>query len=198
MNNGLDLSTLFLFPTITGIVGGVGTVVVTKMLEQKNIFGSRKDFRNFNGVWYGLHLTADPITGKLVYSNHEYKLDVSRSGIIKGLSKDLLTLPPTNWTVRGNVFDGGLALLSQENLETDLYSTELYSFNKFSFDPKNDKASLVGTLNGWDYHSRSKFVAIIILSRTIIREDEFTKMLQGTSTTLYDRSSLKQNISIKP
>ena len=183
-----DLNTLFLFPIITGVIGGILTWLFTKILERQNIFGSKSDFRGFSGVWYGTHLTADPKTGCVTQRNHEYKLNVTRSGIIKGTSKDLITSPPTNWIVRGNVFEGGLALISQETSRTDLYSTELYSFKVFAFDPRIENASLTGTLNGWNYYDRSKFVATIILSRMRIDEKEFTQALNDTSTVLYDKS----------
>jgi hypothetical protein len=99
----MNIIETIIIPTVTGVLGGVGGFLFQRFYESRLSGEGGTDFRQYSGVWRGLHVTADPKTGKPAYSEHLYRLSVDKRGCIKGELSDLIGEPPWEYAVSGQI-----------------------------------------------------------------------------------------------
>ena len=154
---------------IAGITVGITVFLFQKYWDNGNIFGDRGDYSGLTGHWYGVHVTKHPTTGLPTLSRHEYDLKVTKNGKITGTLRDDLMKPSKEWIVRGNAFPGGMALIDQHSDRPNLYGVEFYR------DHIGDPSILQGVVTSFDFRANGHFASIIILSRSVISDEDFEK-----------------------
>lgn len=168
----------FIFPIITGVLGGVGGFVLQRLYESLMKGEGGADYRQYSGYWSGLHVTADPTTGKPAYSEHIYELSVDRRGRIKGEFKDLIGDPPWEYAVSGQIYPGTILMTHRNKQRPEIIIAEMY---KTGLNPKR----MVGILTTSTYDKDIHFAAPIVLSRVKPSESEFRKLMKDTTTAFY-------------
>lgn len=164
-----------LLPTLTAILGGIGTWYVSQWLEavrQKRALCM--DCVMFSGKWHGIHLTRD---AEYMVSRHEYDLTIRRSGRVMGTLVEHATNPPWRYKISGSVGSGGWVLRSQSVNRADEFSVEVY-FNDI------DSERIAGFIVSFDLERRP-FCTFIMLSRTKMAESEFYDRLKEHQGRFY-------------
>ena len=121
----------FLFPALAAIVSSLTTILIKSWLENKQKPKLRQNLSGYGGHWFAVHMTRTA-SGEIVVSRHEYKLDVTRHGVITGTFTDAVTCPALEFDVRGSISQRGMVMIAESSLHASYYSVEFYAAPLFS------------------------------------------------------------------
>lgn len=145
-----------ILPTFTAVAGGLIVYFVTRWFRKRERVYIRQEFSIFSGKWYGIHLTRDT-EGKIVISRHEYDLEVSATGKIKGSLADDVKQPLWCSTIDGILSGAGMVLVMEANFRPGYLCAQFH--REFSADEVN-----YGILAGYNVNG-DVFAAPIAVSR---------------------------------
>jgi hypothetical protein len=167
-----------IIPTITGVLGGVGGFLFQRLYETRMSGEGGADYRQYSGIWRGMHVTADPKTGKPAYSDHVYRLSVDKRGRIKGELSDLIGDPPWEFAVSGQIYPGAIIMTHRNKQRPEIFVVEMY---KTGLNPKR----MVGMITTSTYDKDVHFAGPIVLSRDKTSDDQFRSLMKATTTAFY-------------
>lgn len=178
-----------ILPTVTAILGGIGVYIFQRFYERVESGESGADFRQYSGQWRGCHVTADPQTGRPVYSHHIYTLVVRRNGQIKGKVADLIGDPPWEYSTTGQVYPGAIVMTHRGKQRPEIIVVEMYKTGL-------NAQRMVGMISTSTYDKDMHFASPIVLSRRQVSDDDFREAMKTQTTAFY--GELDQNLGLPP